>query len=594
MPRARSAERDNDLRDYVRAKQAVAELIRGVRDLSRREGDSSRTEAAEGLLVKLAEDRFNLAVVGQFKRGKSTLMNALIGRDLLPTGVLPLTSAITTLCYGPKERIRLRRRGWSMEQEIGRDQLADFVTERGNPGNEKGLIEAKIELPNRFLRRGLHFIDTPGVGSARSENTATTYDFLPNADAVIFVTSVDAPLGEIEEGFLRDIAGLRPRLFVVANKIDLVSGDERAEVLDYLASHLRAIVGDELRLYAVSAAKALSGAVHNDEPLVGQSGLPELSAALATYLANEQGRVFLIGLLEKALALLDAGRPAGAAGQGARSETDQLAKQAYALLDRLARGGSLAVEASSQTRDESSVAVIEQATKTPPDARQSQTLARLRPGTCPVCAEQGQAIFEFFARWQGTLASSDSAQRAFAAARGFCPIHTWQFSQIGSPVGLSSGYAPLVESIAAALRSLLDGNAESRAADLSGMSPAAGGCVACDVLRRTEAREIDKLLHTLADTPGQIAYEAVEGFCLPHLRAALSSSPRAELARWLVEDQVRRLDELGEDLRGYVLKREALRRGLINAREERAWRRALVALVGERTALGAPSLQEEI
>jgi predicted GTPase len=92
-------------------------------------------------------------------------------------------------------------------------QLAGFVTERGNPGNEKGLIEARVELPERFLRRGLHFIDTPGIGSARQENTATTYEFLPEADAVIFVTSVEAPLSAAEEDFLHEIRAQVRRLF---------------------------------------------------------------------------------------------------------------------------------------------------------------------------------------------------------------------------------------------------------------------------------------------------------------------------------------------------------------------------------------------
>ena len=194
-----------DLRAYVLAKQEVTELVRLTVQALPVDAPTEAASPHHDLLVRLAEDRFNLAVVGQFKRGKSTLMNAIIGRDLLPTGVLPLTSAISALCYGPRERALLRRQGWAREQEIGLGELADYVTERGNPGNEKGLIEARVELPSRFLRRGLYFVDTPGVGSGRHENTETTRAFLPQADAVIFVTSVEAPLSEAEELFLVDI-----------------------------------------------------------------------------------------------------------------------------------------------------------------------------------------------------------------------------------------------------------------------------------------------------------------------------------------------------------------------------------------------------
>src|SRR6266571_222202 len=97
---------DNDevdsLRHYTLAKQEVAASVRAARQLFQAYGVREAAERCHTLLVELAEDRFNLAVVGQFKRGKSTLMNAVLGRDLLP-----LTSAITTLCYGSPERVVL-------------------------------------------------------------------------------------------------------------------------------------------------------------------------------------------------------------------------------------------------------------------------------------------------------------------------------------------------------------------------------------------------------------------------------------------------------------------------------------------------------
>jgi hypothetical protein len=80
--------------------------------------------------------------------------------------------------------------------------------------------------------------------------------------------------------------------------------------------------------------------------------------------------------------------------------------------------------------------------------------------------------------------------------------------------------------------------------------------------------------------------DEVEGLCLPHLQVALASGPGAEVGKWLIADQTRRLEELAEDMHSYSLKREAFRRGLLNDQEEHAWRRALVQLVGERIARG--------
>src|SRR6266498_5765102 len=117
----------NQLRQYTLAKQQVSDLVRASRQLFERLKDEPQMDRCRDLLVKLAEDRFNLAVLGQFKRGKSSLMNAIMGRDLLPTGLLPLTSAITTLCYGSTERVVLRRKGWALEQEVPLAHLADFI-----------------------------------------------------------------------------------------------------------------------------------------------------------------------------------------------------------------------------------------------------------------------------------------------------------------------------------------------------------------------------------------------------------------------------------------------------------------------------------
>jgi hypothetical protein len=190
-------------------------------------------------------------------------------------------------------------------QDLGYRPLADYVTERGNPGNTKGVLTAQVEVPIPFLRRGLHFIDTPGVGSASAANTATTYAFLPEADAVVFVTSVDAPLSETEESFLRDISQHAHKLFFVVNKIDLLGEAERSEVLGFIQTRLERIIGsDDFHLYPVSARDALQAKVAADSPQLERSGLVIFEDALADFLAGEKSQVFLLTLIDRALKLM--------------------------------------------------------------------------------------------------------------------------------------------------------------------------------------------------------------------------------------------------------------------------------------------------
>lgn len=293
-------EPDAPLRSYVQAKASVAELLRDVDRLY-----PWTSERVHDLMTSLSQDRFQLVVLGQFKRGKTSLMNAIVGQPLLPTGTIPVTSAVTSLHYGPRTRAFVRSADRAFNQEIPVADLPLYVTERGNPGNLKRVLKVTLEVPARFLRRGLHFVDTPGIGSAHEHNTATTLAFLPEADAAIFVTGADAPLSEAELAFLDDVRKCVRKLFFVLNKVDQLEPAEREETLDYTATLLARRLGvDAVRLFPVSATRALGAGTHDPEALAA-SGLGALESALATFLDEERRTVLLTTLLDRTIALLE-------------------------------------------------------------------------------------------------------------------------------------------------------------------------------------------------------------------------------------------------------------------------------------------------
>jgi predicted GTPase len=590
------------LRHYTLAKQGVASSIRAAKQLFEAQGAREAAERYHALVVQLAEDRFNLAVVGQFKRGKSSLMNAILGRNLLPTGLLPLTSAITTLCYGSKERVMLNRKGFAWEQEVPLAQLEDYITERGNPGNEKGLVEARVELPLPFLRRGLHFIDTPGIGSARHENTATTYAFLPQMDAVIFVTSVEAPLSEAEEGFLVEIRGQVRQLFLVVNKIDVLGDTDRGEVLGYIQTRVEQLLGVRgTHLSPLSARDGLIAKLNHDDAGIQRSGLAPFEQSLTTFLAEEQGRTFLVSILDRALRLVPEASPMLAPASA--NSALELWRKMESLRASLLAGMPLSAVSTAVEPAAADQRVIEQAidASRSPDREAGVGHVNVRTRTCPVCSAQGHALFAFFAKWQYRLAMDTTAQRAFAAKRGLCPVHTWQFQEMASPQGISDGYAPLIETMAVELSRLIEHGAERAAAPLQALLADATTCAACRLVRETAAEQIEQLLVYLVTAEGYEDYASSAGLCLPHLQAALAhvehsvdgTLEHSVVARFLLREQVRRLENLAGDLRSYTLKRDALRRGLLHQEEEHAWRRALVQLVGERAARGGTIMADQ-
>jgi GTP-binding protein EngB required for normal cell division len=302
------------IEEYATLKLAIAEPVRSLLELARRTRDENAEAAARDLLARLAEDRFNLAVVGLYNRGKSSLINALLGTDRLPTGIVPLTSVITTVGYGDRERLLLHLRGSGVTREVSLDRLAEFVTERANPGNRLDLEHAEIRLPAELLRLGFFFVDTPGVGSPIAANTRTTRAYLPRLDAAIFVTSVEVPLGEADIELYRQVASLTPAVFTVVNKADLVGPLEHAEALAFIRERLASASPAEVPPPLVLSAR--TGA-----------GIPELRAALAEFLRDEKPRTLLVGVVRRALAI--AHRLEGRFSyRDATGDTDALARQA--------------------------------------------------------------------------------------------------------------------------------------------------------------------------------------------------------------------------------------------------------------------------
>jgi small GTP-binding protein len=270
----------------------------------------------------VAENRFNLVVLGEFKRGKSTLINALLRRAVLPTGVLPLTSVVTTLAAGAGDRLRVYFAD-GREEEHPLAELAEFVTEARNPANRLGVELARVELDHDLLRAGLELVDTPGIGSIHAHNTEVARGFLPRVDAALCVLDAGQPLSEAERELFREAAERVPRLLVVVNKIDHLDHADREVAVEFVRSALRDLLGDsEVELFAVSARR--------------REGLDPLLARLRKLAAEERHT-----LLRRSVAHLARGTAAEIA-QAARFESraielplDQLATQAEMFEGRI-------------------------------------------------------------------------------------------------------------------------------------------------------------------------------------------------------------------------------------------------------------------
>ena len=212
---------------------------------------------AHELAARVSEGRFYVACIGQFKRGKSTLLNALVGYPVVPTGFVPVTAVPTVIRFGDKlhARIRIRDGSW---RDVAMSDLKEYITEELNPENEKALDGAEVFVPSPLLSSGMCFVDTPGLGSVFTGNTATTQAFIPHIDAALVVVGADPPIAGEELALVESIGTQVQDLILVINKADRTSDPERAAAAKFtreiLERRLHRSMGE---VFEVSAAERM-------------------------------------------------------------------------------------------------------------------------------------------------------------------------------------------------------------------------------------------------------------------------------------------------------------------------------------------------
>ena len=226
-------------------------------DLAHELGAEPVAEEARELASRVAEGRFYVACVGQFKRGKSTLLNALVGYEVVPTGFVPVTAVPTVIRFGDElhARVRMREGSW---RDVAMSSLNEYVTEELNPENEKAVDGAEVFVPSPLLSSGMCFVDTPGLGSVFTGNTATTQAFIPHIDAALVVVGADPPIAGEELTLVEAVGKQVQDLILVINKADRTTDPERAAAVRFtreiLEKRLRRPMGE---VFEVSAAERM-------------------------------------------------------------------------------------------------------------------------------------------------------------------------------------------------------------------------------------------------------------------------------------------------------------------------------------------------
>jgi GTP-binding protein EngB required for normal cell division len=246
-------------------------------------GSGQDREQIAALRERLDAARLRVLVAGEAKRGKSTLINALLGRAVLPAGVTPLTAVSTTVRYGDDPHAEVRfADGHEEKQPVS--ALPDLVTERGNPANRRRIAAVTVYLDAPLLAGGVELVDTPGTGSVFAWDTAAAHEALETMDAAVFVLTADPPVSAAERDLYAKVSSLSVATFTVLNKADHLDEaglGEAAEFTGRVLAHASAFPGAPGTVYPLSARAALDG---------GDPGFDAFAADFEAYLASSRVR----------------------------------------------------------------------------------------------------------------------------------------------------------------------------------------------------------------------------------------------------------------------------------------------------------------
>jgi ribosome biogenesis GTPase A len=312
---------------FIDQKQVLITLIADLgrlQTISQKLKLASSVELIEDVINRVKQKAFSVAIVGEFKRGKSTLINALLGADILPSDILPCSATLNRITHGLKPQLKIKFKD-GREEKLEIDCLKQYVTKLTDESEEMAttIEEATIYYPIR--NDNVDIIDTPGLNDDDSM-TAVTLSVLPKVEAAVMVMMAPVPFSQYEKDFLENklLTNDLGRVIFVVNAIDRCeSPDEKERLLQNAVNRLKKYIlsraeeqfgkdSEDYKVYikkigkpkvfGVSARQALAAKLNGDQEALVQSGFAEFQAALEEFLTTGAGAVQLQVAVNRAIA----------------------------------------------------------------------------------------------------------------------------------------------------------------------------------------------------------------------------------------------------------------------------------------------------
>ena len=239
------------IRTEQHEKLAHGQLLRVASDIVARYKLSSLQPLIQSSRRLAESNDLSVAVVGRFKAGKSSFLNHFLEREILPVGVVPVTTVVTEISYAPEERATVHFLNGEIEV-VRLEEIRSFIAESQNPANRKGVSTVAIELPELAQFRALRFVDMPGLESTFAHNTETALNWLPKVGLALVAVSVDPPLSQHDIALIKSLYEYTPKVSILLTKVDLLTAAEQQEVFAFVKERLKEVFDSVPEIFSYS------------------------------------------------------------------------------------------------------------------------------------------------------------------------------------------------------------------------------------------------------------------------------------------------------------------------------------------------------
>lgn len=302
--------------EYKKVERTLIDDLTKLRGYSEKLKLNKSVELIDEVLNRIAERTFSVAIVGEFKRGKSTFINALLGKEILPSDILPCSATLNRVTYGVTPSVKIIFKNGS-EEQIPIDHLTDYVTKL-TPESElkaESIKEAVVSYPIPYCQNSIEVIDTPGLNDDQNM-TEVTLSVLPQVDAAIMIILAQAPFSEFERDLLENklLTNDLGRVIFVVNIWDNYTPEQAERVLQNIKARIEKYVliraeeqfgkdSEEYKVYkqkigepkvfGLYVKQALDAKQRGDNELLTKSGFKKFESALEKFLTQERGIIVL-------------------------------------------------------------------------------------------------------------------------------------------------------------------------------------------------------------------------------------------------------------------------------------------------------------